>query len=183
MKCFQLRPVTCLAILSLSVLTGCGTQTATSENSPEGHHENDGHDHAAGGHSHIGPHNGHLIELGSNEEYHAELVHDEATHRVTVYILDGEAKKNVPISQPELIVNMVSSGAPQQFKLAAVTQGNELPNMASCFQLEDQALCDALDASGSKGRLAVDINGKRFVGEIEQHDDEDHKGGAENKAP
>ena len=181
MKCFQLRPAMCLAILSLSVLTGCGTQTATSENSPEGHHENDGHDHAASGHSHIGPHNGHLIELGSNEEYHAELVHDEATHRVTVYVLDGAAKKNVPISQPELVINMVSGGTPQQFKLAAVTQANELPNMASCFQLADETLCDALDAPGSKGRLGVDINGKRFVGEIERHDDERQKDGDEHK--
>jgi hypothetical protein len=86
-----------------------------------------------------------LIELGSNEEYHAELVHDEATHRVTVYILDGAAKKNVPISQPELVINMVSGGAPQQFKLPAVTQANEWPSMASCFQLEDTKLCDALE--------------------------------------
>lgn len=169
------RPAACVAILSLTFLVGCGASTTTGETSADRHHENDGHDHSAGEHSHIGPHKGHLIELGTNEEYHAELLHDEAAHRVTVYILDGEAKKNVAVTQPELVINVVSGGTPQQFKLAAVTQANEMAGMASCFQLEDHKLCDALDSPDSKGRLAIDINGKRFVGELEHHDDDKHK--------
>jgi hypothetical protein len=174
MRSTWFRSATLPAILSLACIAGCAPATAPKDAAPERHHENDGHDHSTGEHSHIGPHNGQLIELGSKDEFHAEMLHDDANHRVTIYILDGRAKENVPISQSELVINMVSGGAPKQYKLAAVTQANELPNMASCFQLEDESLCEALDGTDAKGRLAVDINGKQFVGEIEHHDDHDH---------
>jgi hypothetical protein len=121
-----------------------------------------------------------LIELGSDEAYHAEILHDESKHRVTVYVLDGQAKANVAISQPELVINMISGAAPKQFKLAAVTQANELHGMASCFQADNEELCETLDAKDAKGRVSVRINGKQFVGEIENHDhgdkDLDQKG-------
>ena len=41
-----------------------------------------------------GPHHGTLVELG-NEEFHAEVVHDDKS--VTVYVLDAGATKAVPI--------------------------------------------------------------------------------------
>lgn len=164
----------CAAVVLATILVGCDAGSAPKETAAETHHEGDGHDHAAGEHAKVGPHGGQLIELGSDESYHAELVHDESNHRIAVYILDGQANKNVPIAQSELIINMVSGGAPKQFKLTAVSQANEQPNTASCFQVENQELCEALDAKNSKGRLAVNINGKQFVGEIEQHDHEGH---------
>jgi hypothetical protein len=166
----------CAAVLASLFLAGCNSRS-TSEPSAvasERHHEGDGHDHSTGEHSHTGPHDGHLIELGSDEAFHAELIHDDKTHRVTIFILDGKAKNNVPIPQPELAVNIVKGGSPKQFKLAAVSQANELRDMASCFQLESEELCSALDATDCKGRLAVNINGKQYIGEIEHHDHEDH---------
>lgn len=164
------------AVLASALLVGCNSKSSSDHNAivAERHHEGDGHDHSMGEHSHIGPHDGHLIELGSDEAFHAELVHDDTTHRVTIFILDGKAKNNVPIPQPELAVNIVKGGSPKQFKLAAVSQANELRDMASCFQLESEELCSALDATDCKGRLAVNINGKQYIGEIEHHDHEDH---------
>jgi hypothetical protein len=47
------------------------------------------------GHAEVGPHKGTLIELGE-EEYHAELVNDEKTHTATIYLLDGEVKRECP---------------------------------------------------------------------------------------
>lgn len=167
-----------IAVLASALLVGCDSKGGGGKadtGSPEKHHEGDGHDHSAGEHSEIGPHGGHLIELGSDEAFHAELLHDDKTHRVTVYILDGKAKDNVPISQPEMVVNMVSGGNPKQFKLAAVSQANEPPNMASRFQAESEELCTALDATDCKGRLAVSIDGKQYAGEIEHHADHDHE--------
>jgi len=164
------------AILS-AVLAGCNSKNETGTtvaSVTQRHHQGDGHAHSTGEHSHTGPHGGHLIELGSDEAFHAELVHDDAKHRVTVFVLDGKAKDNVPISQPELLVNIVSGGNPKQFKLAAISQANEQRDMASCFQVEDEELCKALDAKNSKGRLAVSISGKQYVGEIDHHDHEDH---------
>jgi len=163
-----------MAILAVALIAGCSAKTASNENTPERHHEGDGHDHSAKEHSHLGPHGGHLIELGSEEAYHAELLHDDKSQRVTVYILDGKGKDNVAISQPEMVVNIVSGSEPKQFKLVAVSQANELRDMASCFQLENEELCSALDAKDCKGRLAVIINGKQYIGEIDGHGHEDH---------
>jgi hypothetical protein len=170
----------CIAILSSMLLVGCNQKGA---NGPPGkveaekHHEGDGHDHSAGEHSDAGPHGGHLIELGSDEAFHAELLHDDTTHRVTVYILDGKAKDSVPISRTDLVLNIVAGGNPKQFKLAAFSQANEPGDKASCFQAENEELCAELDATDCKGRLAVNINGKQYLGEIEHHDheDNDHK--------
>jgi hypothetical protein len=164
------------AALVSAALLGCSSKTApgtAASPNAEQHHEGDGHDHGHGKHSDTGPHGGHLIELGQ-EAYHAELIHDEKTHQVTVYILDGQAKQSVSISQPELTVNMMVAGSPKQFKLAAVSQANDLPDRASCFQAENEELCDALCESGAKGRLNVNIEGKQFVGEIEHHDHDGH---------
>ncbi|MGD9722646.1 MAG: hypothetical protein AB7O59_15040 [Pirellulales bacterium] len=159
------------AALILAALVGCSAKSGpdTEAKPAEQHHEGDGHDHGDEKHSHIGPHGGHLIELGQ-EAYHAELVHDEKTHQVTIYLLDGQVKKSVAISQPELTVNMLVAGSPRQFKLAAVPQASDSPPSASCFQAENEELCDALCEPGAKGRLNVSIQGKHFVGEIEQHE-------------
>lgn len=168
----------CVAVLASAMLVGCNSKRggdSAARGVPEKHHEGDGHDHLAGGHSDLGPRGGQLIELGTNEAFHAELLHDEGTHRVTVYILDGKAKDNVPISQPELLVNIVSGGNPKQFKLAAVSQPNERENMTSRFHAECEELCTALDAANCKGRLAVNINGKQYVGEIEHHEGHEHR--------
>ena len=104
------------------------------------------------------------------------MIHNDKTHHVTIFILDGKAKNNVPIAQPELAVNIIRGGSPKQFKLVAVSQANELRNMSSCFQLTNEELCSALDATDCKGRLAVNINGKQYVGEIEHHDHHDRDG-------
>lgn len=160
------------AALISAALVGCGSNTThgpDAMSNAEQHHEGDGHEHPNEEHSHTGPHGGHLIELGQ-EAYHAELLHDDKTHQVTIYILDGQVKKSVPISQPELTVNMMVAGSPKQFKLPALAQATDVPDRASCFQAESEELCDALCEPGAKGRLNVNIGGKQFVGEIEHHD-------------
>ncbi len=169
--------LSCLLALYGLTTFGCG-KAASPGGSEEAHHHVAS---ASGGHSHIGPHKGHLIELGANEEYHAELVRDEANHLVTIYILDGSAKKNVPISLPELLINIVSAGTPRQYKLVAVPQEGEAAGTASCFQLADEELCTVLGSKDSKGRISVSIENKQFVGEIVHHDDEDHRGGAHSE--
>ena len=57
------------------------------------------HEHDEHAHAHEGPHHGSIVELG-NEEYHAEIVHDDATGTVTVYLLDSSAKKSVTTTAP-----------------------------------------------------------------------------------
>ncbi len=165
-----------LVMLSLAFTTGCGGDAAKKTAEKSEHHEGDGHKAGEAGHAHAeeGPHKGHLIELGK-EEYHAELTHDDATHKVTIYLLDGEVKKSVAIAEKELTINLVVNGKPIQFKLPAAPQSGDPAGQSSRFELSDKALCDGWDAPKSTGRLNVMIAGKQFSGEINHEGHGDHK--------
>ena len=129
-----------------------------------------GHDHA---HPHEGPHGGHLIELGE-EEYHAELVHDDATHTVTIYLLDGAAKNAVAVDATELALNLVADGKPQQFALAARPSPGDAPGQSSRFESADETLCEALDKPKTTGRLNITIAGTPYVGQVESLEEHGH---------
>jgi hypothetical protein len=64
------------------------------------------------GHASEGPHHGALVELG-NEEYHAEVVHDDTTGSVTVYLLDSSAKKSATTTATEAVINLKHGDSPE----------------------------------------------------------------------
>lgn len=139
----------------------------------------DAHDHDLGAHDHAstGPHEGQIIELG-DEDYHAELVHDEEKGTVTIYILDGTAKNAVAIDATELSINLKQAGKGRQFKLAATPQDGDSTGKASRFVSNDKDLNEALDAEEATARLVVEIEGKSYTGKLEHHHDHeghDHK--------
>ena len=115
-----------------------------------------------------GPHHGALIELG-REDYHAELVHDDAANTVTIYMLDGAAKDAAPIDAKQLTINLLVGGKPQQFQLAAQPQSTDPEGTCSAFGCTSEPMCKALDAKGTTGRLNVEVSGKRFVGKLGGH--------------
>ena len=123
---------------------------------------------AAHPHPAMGPHGGTLIELG-REDYHAELVHDEGTGAVTIYILDASATRLVAISARRLTLNMRVAGKPRQFFLAAVPQPGDAARACSTFSATDAQLGDALHARAASGRLNVEIEGKVYVGAVGGH--------------
>jgi hypothetical protein len=155
-------------ILAMAVISGCGDKRPESRlkssASKTDHHDD---------HAHEGPHGGHIIELG-DEEYHAELVHDDKTNTATVYVLDSSAKKAAPIAAEDVTINLTIDGKAQQFKLAAKPLDGE-QGKSSRFEASDEALMKALDAEGAKGRLNLTSEGKTYSGEIEHHDHDDHK--------
>lgn len=126
------------------------------------------HDHD---HPTTGPHKGSLIELG-DEEYHAELLHDDAAHKVTIYLLDSKATGKATSSEAKIALNFVVDGKPQQFMLTAAPQADDTAGSASKFEAVDEALCTALDAPKSHGKLNVTIGGKQYSGALaaEGHD-------------
>jgi hypothetical protein len=136
-----------------------------------------GHDHGAhGGHEHPseGPHGGHLIELG-NEEYHAELLHDENTHTVTIHLLDGPAKQTVAVSLAEITLQLLRDGQFVKYALKAVQGPEDAAGAASRFEIVDAALCDALcHGDETHGRLQVTIDGRPYTGTIAHHDHGEH---------
>jgi hypothetical protein len=135
---------------------------------------------AHAGHQHPteGPHGGHLIELG-NEEYHAELLHDESTHKVTIHLLDGAGKELVAIAEPEITMQLFLDGRYVKFALKAIPSQERPQGAASKFEVVDASLCDALcHGDQIRGRLQVTINGTPYTGTIEHssHADDDHEG-------
>jgi len=167
---------TTIAAMSLSVilLSGCGEDKKPGASAgADGHADHD--DHAGHDHPSEGPHHGSLIELGSNEEYHAELVHDEKAGSVTIYMLDSSAKKSVPIEATELLINLSHDGEMEQFKLAAKPDTDDPSGKSSRFVSTDEELAEDLDHEGAEAKLVVTIDGKQYHGSIEHdHDHEDH---------
>ena len=130
---------------------------------------------AEGAHPETGPHKGHLIELGE-EEYHAELAHDDATKTITVYVLGADAKTAVAISETEITLNLVAGGETMQAKLAAMPQEGDAQGKSSRFTLMDEKVMEALEAPKTTGRLTLTIDGKPFSGKVEHEEHgHDHK--------
>ena len=153
--------------VNIMLLVGCGGKSSTSgpETSPPPATV-DGHAHPT-----EGPHHGGLIELG-NEEYHAELVHDDEAGTVTIYILDGAATTQVPIDATEITINVKHDGTPEQFSLAASPDANDPQGKSSRFLSSDAELAHHLDEEGAEPRLVLSINGKSYRGTIaHEHDD------------
>lgn len=157
-----------LLVVGLPLTWGCGTEGAKPKAESAGHSE---HEHA---HSDEGPHHGQLIELGK-EEYHAEMLHDDLAHKITIYLLDGSAKKSVAIAEKELTLNIVADGKPQQFKLPAMPLSEDSAGQSSRFELTDQTLCEALDDPKTTGRLNITIAGKPYAGEVSHDHEHEHK--------
>jgi hypothetical protein len=160
------------ALLMFSVL-GCGGSKSSSSNSyvatKEANHE---HEHAR-----EGLHGGSLIELG-NEEYHAEIVHDDQARTVTVYLLDAAAKASVPIDTTDMTINLKHEGRGEQFKLAAAPDQSDPQGKSSRFVSSDAELAEDLDREDAGAQLAVTINSKPYRGAIEHHhghDEDDHE--------
>jgi hypothetical protein len=166
-----------LGAMTALLLTGCPASGPTSTGpGPAGGAATSGGDH---GHGHEGPHGGQLIELGSDEKYHAELVHDDASGTVTVYLLDGEAKAAAPIDAAEVTLNLVVDGEPKQFKLPASAMDDDPEGRSSRFELTDSELLEALEG-GAEGRLSVEIDGTQRQGNLEHHEHE-HEGEGEHE--
>lgn len=173
MRCFA---VLTFAWMFLVACSGCEkpapapTAPAAQVNKKDGDHDHGDHGHE---HADSGPHNGQIIELG-DDEYHAELVHDDATHTITIYLLDGSAEKSVTTPASEVTLNVVTKDKPQQFSLAAKPQPEDAAGTSTCFELISDELCEILDDSKTKARVNITIGEKSFVGEINHADHEHH---------
>lgn len=163
------------SFLAAMVLTGCqkdvgssGTTSTPTEAAHDHEHGHEGHE----GHSHHeAPHGGHLIELGGNHEYHAEMVEDHATEKVTIYILDEEMKP-FPVEAESVSFSLVASGQPQSFQLFPVDTAD---GKASAFVSKDAALLQTLEANpDAHARVEVTIAGVPYSGRLAHHEHDEH---------
>ncbi len=156
-------------------VVGCGSDSAErlgDPPTPPSATEHAGHE---GEHVHPteGPHGGHLIELG-DEQYHAELLHDEASHTVSVHILNAAGNKPVPIRQETVALQLFQDGKFVDYALKPVGEPGEAGS--SEFAIVSEPLTDALlHAESVRGRLRVTIDGTEYTGVVE-HAAHDHAG-------
>jgi len=165
-------PVALFFVLSLC-LAGCGGPNKPAQNGgkPDEHaHE----------HSHEGPHGGHLIELAepgkeNKEEYHIEWNHEESG-KVTVWLLDGEGKKEVPTTADNVLIDVTAGGKSETFELLPLdrTTGEKA---AFKFEVTDKGLLGKLETVGVgdvAAKVRVKVNGTAYEGSFEKH--EEHAG-------
>jgi hypothetical protein len=130
-------------------------------------------------HAAEGPHGGHIIELGS-ETHHAELTHDDESHRIGVYLLDGSAKAAAPIDAESVTINVTQDGKLTPYVLPAAPQPDDGDGKTSYFELDSEPLCAVIcgesEAESTRARITITIDGKPFVGiiETESHDHHHH---------
>jgi hypothetical protein len=125
-------------------------------------------------HSAHGPHGGELLEIGKNE-FHAELVVDEAKKQLVVYLLEADAKSSLAIEVPTLTVNLILAGKPMQIQLKAIPQEADARGFSSCFGAVSSELIDALHSTKSDPKLATRIRNKSYVTKIvHKHDHSGH---------
>ena len=120
-----LRFLSLLALLA-AVGAGCARQAAPSPAAaPVAKHE------------HHPPHGGTPVVLG-NELYHLELVLDDATGRLSAYVLDGEMENFVRIAAPAMEITATVGGQPHPLALRAVANPatGETIGDTSCFEVQ-----------------------------------------------
>ena len=166
-----------LALLAISMFAiGCTNPDANKNGSADVHSESDGHDdhdhdHDHAAHDHTPKHGGHLIEIGRNHEYHAELVDDHKTETVTVYMLDSHMEA-LTVKQASISLVLTAGDNTQTFELMASQPGG-----SDHFTSNDTKLMEMLDNEDVQGKLRVTIGGKPFSGTFDHHaHDHDHEG-------
>jgi hypothetical protein len=158
-------------IAIVTTALGCGASPPAAPPTAQAQGEA-GHDHGhAHAHASHGPHGGEIIELG-NEQYHAELVHDDSS--VVIYLLDSSAKTGVPIESKELTINLKGEGQPRQFKLAAVPEPGDPAGAASKFASSDPQLARWICDEQAEPKLVLEINGTAYRGSLAHDHDHAH---------
>jgi hypothetical protein len=147
---------------ALALCAGCNSGNQAYHEVPKGARVKDQpHQHEEG------PHGGHLVELGE-EEYHAEVVLDPKTSKITLYVLDSSAKKAAPIDAKEIQLELTIGGQPKSFSAKAVADKGDPPNKSSRFEVADspEIKANIKDEEDLKGSVTATIGAKAYSGKI-----------------
>jgi hypothetical protein len=110
--------------LGLICLASCNKKTddhSGHDHSEGGHEDHSGHDHSEGGHDEHGhgPNGGDILKV--EDKANLEIVLDEAQGKMSLYVLDKEAKKPLKVSTaPVYIVVLDGKRVSFQFKAASL---------------------------------------------------------------
>ena len=115
----------------------------------------------SGGHAHVAPHGGTLIEIGEHA-YNLELVRDADAGKLTVYVLDGHAENFVRIAAPSIELVAIAGGERRPLSLQAVANAATGETVGNTSQFEAQApwLKNTAEFPGTIASL--EIRGTKF---------------------
>lgn len=156
---------TVFVFLAVMGILGCGSGEVAERNSvgagsPHGHSY-------TGDYVHRGPHDGHVIELGHDHKYHAELVENNNSERLAVYILDRDLNE-ISIGQKSIVLILSAGGGATSYKLDAVDHARS--PAVSRFDSTDKALFHTWEQYADlTGKLRVTIEGVPYVGHVAHH--------------
>ena len=153
-----IQTIVCLAAL---VMVGCNSSSETGDHKPaEPADPHAGHDHSS-----LGPHGGHILELG-NEDYHAEWRFDNDSGKVTIYLLDSAVKKAVTTTATSISVQVTHGDNVSDYELPAINQSEDDPPTTSEFELVDTVMLELLKGVGHgiDASLKVVIGDKEYTG-------------------
>lgn len=146
----------------LALAVGCGPSNPPKppvDDHDHGHDHHHGHDHGAG------PNGGKMLEAG---EHHLEWVVDGKSGKVLFVVLDESMKKEVPIAQAELAVDVALPGKEKvEYKVPAV---NAADGKASRFETTSVPLATALQV-GAGVTLHIEVEGQKHDLKFEHHDE------------
>ena len=156
-----------------SLFVGCGDSNTNETGAKDVKATGDGHDHDHD-HDHKPKHGGHLIEIGRNHEYHAELVDDHKTESITVYLMDSHME---PLKIKDSTISLVLTAGDETKKFDLLSSE---PGGSDEFSSNDSSLMEMIEKEEVKGKLRINIKGKPYSGAFEHHahghDDDSHKG-------
>ena len=168
MKTFSLL----LGLVAVSFFAiGCDQPTTNNTGTTDSHQEDDphaGHDHGDDGHDesahdHSPKHGGHLIEIGRNHEYHAELVDDHKTGSVTIYMMDSHMEP-LTLSESSISLGLTAGDKTETFELLGTQPGGSVS-----FSSNDAEMMNMIEGEDVKGKVRVKIDGKPFSGAFDHH--------------
>jgi hypothetical protein len=156
-----------LILCSLVAWVGCGGTANHSEKKPTAKPAKGEHEHEEG-HHHPGPHKGLVAAIGEDHSHHLEWTHDDDTGKVTLFVLDAEKTKAVPIAMENLVI--VAEG--KEYTLDAV---NLEDGKSAQFELKDPDLLGVIESLSDKVTAEVreiEVGGKKYahVKLVEDHD-------------
>lgn len=126
------------------------------------------HDHSSG------PHDGQLVVFG-NEAYHGEVVFNEESGELTVYIIGPDARTPQPIGESQIAVHLELGGEEVELTLPAAPEPGEADGMASRFVLTRDNVPEGIhDVEDLHGEIIATIEGEEYTGAITHGDTDDH---------
>jgi hypothetical protein len=161
--------VTVFASLAWFGIAGCTSPTTPAPSAQQAdaneadHHEGD--DHEA-----LGPNGGHVLAF-ADRQFHAEWTHDDKSHEIVVYLLDGDLKEPVYAdAESTTIVVAIQKQGSKDYRLEAIDPTDGEPRTASKFHVTDSGLLTALKiGEGVYANLSVVIDGQQHSTRIEHH--------------